>query len=207
MYRPPANAVDTEAAWAMLADSHAGHLVTTVGDSLDATFLPFLVDADGRRVLAHLARANPQWRTVDGARALLIVTGADAYISPNYYATKRETGKVVPTWNYSVIHAHGTLRVHHDAEWLRDQVDRLTVHHEHGRDEPWEITDAPAEYIDRNLKAIVGIELIVERLEAKRKLSQNRSADDIAGVVAGLAHGNAQERAVADDMRASTLQG
>jgi transcriptional regulator len=200
MYRPAANIVDEDTGWQVLAASHAGHLVTSAGETLDATFLPFLVDGDRRRVLAHVARANPMWRGAEGAPALLIVTGADAYVSPSHYATKRATGRVVPTWNYTVVHAHGILRVHHSAEWLRDQVDRLTERHEHDRPEPWSVTDAPPEYIDRNLKAIVGLELVVDRLEAKRKLSQNRSADDVAGVVAGLAHGTAQERAVADDM-------
>lgn len=202
MYRPAANIVDEETGWEILASSHAGHLVTSVDGSLDATFLPFLVDASDRRVLAHIARANPLWRTADGAAALLIVTGADAYVSPSYYATKRDTGKVVPTWNYTVVHAHGTMRLHHDAGWLREHVDRLTDRHEQHRDHPWAITDAPADHIARNLNAIVGIELVVDRLEAKRKLSQNRSADDFAGVVAGLAHGDPQERAVAHDMNA-----
>lgn len=201
MYRPSANAVDEETGWAILAGSQAGHLVTAEAGSLDATFLPFLVDLEGRRVLAHFARANPQWRAANGTRALLIASGADAYISPSYYATKQQTGKVVPTWNYTTVHAHGVLRVHDDTEWLRDLVDRLTTLHEHNREEPWAITDAPAEYIDRNLKAIVGVELIVDRLEAKRKLSQNRSADDIAGVVAGLSGGDANEDAVAGEMQ------
>lgn len=207
VYRPAANIVDEETGWRILADSHAGHLVTAKADSLDATFLPFLVDIVGRRVLAHVARANPQWRSADGVSALLIASGADAYVSPSYYATKRETGKVVPTWNYTVVHAHGTLHVHDDVEWLRDHVDGLTDEHELTREEPWAITDAPADYIDRHLKAIVGIELIVDRLEAKRKLSQNRSSDDIAGVVTGLAHRNARERAVAADMAAREQHG
>jgi transcriptional regulator len=202
VYRPGANVVDEETGWKILAASHAGHLVTSAGGSLDATFLPFLVDEDDRRVLAHVARANPMWRDVDGAPGLLIVTGADAYVSPSYYATKGDTGKVVPTWNYTVVHAHGTLRVHDDVEWLRVQVDRLTHRHEHLRDEPWAITDAPAEYIDRNLRVIVGVELVVDRLEAKQKLSQNRPANDIIGVVDGLRQGSAQQRAVADDMEA-----
>jgi transcriptional regulator len=202
MYRPAANAVDDKTGWQILAGSRAGHLVTAAG-SLDATFLPFLVDLDGSRVLAHFARANPQWRTADGTRALLIASGANAYISPSYYATKQESGKVVPTWNYTAVHAHGVLRVHDDIEWLRDLVEQLTNLHESDREIPWAITDAPAEYIDRNLKAIVGVELIVDRLEAKRKLSQNRSADDIAGVVAGLSRGDATERAVASDMHQS----
>jgi transcriptional regulator len=199
MYRPAANAVDDEAGWQILARCRAGHLVTATGE-LEATFVPFLVDVDGSRILAHVARANPQWRAADGTRALLIATGADAYISPSYYVTKQQTGKVVPTWNYTVVHAHGTLRVHDDAEWLLDLVDRLTKLHESGRELPWAIGDAPAEYIDRNLKAIVGVELAVDRLEAKRKLSQNRSAEDVAGVVAGLSRGDATERAVATDM-------
>lgn len=201
MYRPTANAVDEQAGWDLLAGIRAGHLVTAEAGALDATFLPFLVDVERRRIVAHVARANPQWRTADGARALLIASGADAYVSPSYYATKRETGKVVPTWNYTVVHAHGVLRVHDDPVWLRALVDRLTERHETGREDPWATTDAPADHIERTLKAIVGLELVVDRLEAKRKLSQNRSADDIAGVIAGLTAGDAGERAVADDMR------
>jgi transcriptional regulator len=201
MYRPAANVVGDETGWQILAGARAGHLVTAEAGSLDATFLPFLVDVDARRVLAHFARANSQWRSADGARGLLIVSGADAYVSPSYYATKRETGKVVPTWNYTVVHAHGVLRVHDNVDWLRDLVGRLTDLHERGREEPWAITDAPAEYIDRNLRAIVGVELVVDRLEAKRKLSQNRSSEDIAGVVDGLSGGTAIERAVAGEMQ------
>jgi transcriptional regulator len=201
MYRPAANAVDEEAGWQLLADSRAGHLITAAAGDIDATFLPFVVDVQGRRVLAHFARGNPQWRIAHNTNAMLIATGADAYISPGYYATKQETGKVVPTWNYTLVHAHGVLRVHDDVDWLRDLVDRLTNLHEQNRDDPWAITDAPADYIDRNLKAIVGVELIVERLEATRKLSQNRTAEDFTGVVAGLSHGDPQERAVAREMQ------
>lgn len=201
MYRPAANVVDEQTGWQILAGARAGHLVTAEAGSLDATFLPFLVDVEGHRVFAHLARANPQWRSADGGRGLLIASGADAYISPSFYATKRETGKVVPTWNYTVVHVHGVLRVRDDADWLRDHVSRLTELHEQGREEPWAITDAPAEYIDSNVNAIVGVELVVDRLEAKRKLSQNRSTEDIAGVVAGLSRGAASERAVAEEMQ------
>lgn len=182
VYRPAPNIVDEEVGWEILATMRAGHLVVAVDGSLDATYLPILVDASDRRVLVHLARANPLWRRADGASGLLIATGADAYVSPSYYPSKQETGKVVPTWNYTLVHAHGTMRVHHDPAWLLDQVDRLTDRHEQHRDEPWAITDAPPDFIDRTLKGIVGIELVVDRLEAKRKLSQNRSAADHAGV-------------------------
>ena len=130
MYRPTANVVDDEAAWQILADSRAGHLVTAAGGALDATFLPYIVDVEGGRVLAHFARSNPQWRSAPGAPAMLIATGADAYVSPSFYATKQQTGKVVPTWNYTVVHAHGTLHLHDDIEWLRQLVDRLTNLHE-----------------------------------------------------------------------------
>ena len=200
MYRPAANVVDEETGWQLLADTRAGHLVTAAEGALDATFLPYIVDAKRGRVLAHFARANPQWRSAAGAHAMLIATGADAYVSPSSYATKRQTGKVVPTWNYTVVHAYGVLHVHDDIEWLRQLVDRLTNLHERTLDTPWAITDAPAEYIERNLKAIVGVELVVDRLEAKRKLSQNRSAEDFAGVLEGLRHGDVNERATAEDM-------
>lgn len=149
-----------------------------------------------------MAKANPHWRTIDGAGALLIAAGPDAYVSPSYYATKQETGKVVPTWNYTVVHAHGTLRVHDDPEWLDGQVNLLTDLNERSREEPWAVDDAPADFIASNLRAIVGVELDVDRVEARRKLSGNRSAEDFAGVVAGLESGTPSERAVAADMRA-----
>jgi transcriptional regulator len=204
MYRPAANVVEDEAGWDLLADSRAGHLVTAASGSLDATFLPYIVDAKRNRVLAHLARANPQWRAAAGAHAMLIATGANAYVSPSFYATKGQTGKVVPTWNYTVVHAYGILHVHDDVDWLRRLVDRLTNLHERSLDSPWAISDAPAEYIERNLRAIVGVELVVDRLEAKRKLSQNRSAEDFAGVIEGLRRGDANKRATAEDMAGLT---
>lgn len=202
MYRPPADRVDERTAWEILSGLRAGHLVTSDGGSIDATLMPFVVDVAGRRVLAHMAKANPHWRTIDGARALLIAAGPDAYVSPSYYATKQETGKVVPTWNYTVVHAHGTLRVHDDPEWLDGQVNLLTDLNERSREEPWAVDDAPADFIASNLRAIVGVELDVDRVEARRKLSGNRSAEDFAGVVAGLESGTPSERAVAADMRA-----
>ena len=115
------------------------------------------------------------------------MTGPDAYVSPSWYATKAEHGKVVPTWNYSVVHLRGSIVVHDDPEWVRALVTRLTDRHESARDEPWAVTDAPADYIDKNLRPIIGVEVVVSSVEAKAKLSQNRSEADRAGVAAGLA--------------------
>ncbi len=177
----------------------AAQLVTVGDDGLpDATFLPVLWEGD--RLVGHLARANRHWRRiVADSPALAIVTGPDTYVSPSWYATKREHGKVVPTWNYSVVHLRGRIRVHDDPDWVRALVTRLTDRHEQPRDEPWHVTDAPDDYIAKNLRPIVGVEIAVESVEAKAKLSQNRSDEDRAGVARGLAadgrdpHGLVQE--------------
>ena len=167
-----------------------GSLVTLGADGLMASHAPVLVEAEPApygRLLGHIARANPQWKTAQPeAGALAIFTGAESYISPGWYPTKRESGKVVPTWNYVAIHATGRLRFFDDAEALRGIVTRLTETHEAGRADPWKVTDAPADYIDAMLKAIVGFELIIDKLEGKWKMSQNRPAQDRAGVVEGL---------------------
>jgi transcriptional regulator len=134
----------------------------------------------------HLARANPHWRTLGDSSALAIFQGPNAYVSPAWYATKRETGKVVPTWNYAVVHAHGPVRVIEDKDWLRSFLTRLTQSREAARPDPWQLTDAPADYIETQLAAIVGIEMPIARLEGKWKASQNRPAVDRAGVVEGL---------------------
>ena len=133
-------------------------------------------------------------------RSLAIFAGPDAYVSPNWYATKAETGKVVPTWNYEVVHAAGELVVHDDAAWVGDLVRRLTERHEAGQERPWSVDDAPADFVAAQLRAIVGIELRITRLEGKRKLSQNRSAADVRGVIAALAEGTPTQRAVARRM-------
>lgn len=172
-----------------------GHLVT-VGTDRDAhgvmaTSVPFVVDDDLTRVRAHVARANRHWTTIDGAQALLIVTGADSYVSPRWYPSKQEHGKVVPTWNYEVIHLHGTVHVHDDTSWKRQQITDLTRHNEAAVSDnlcidEWEVSDAPDDFIDKQLTAIVGIELEITDIQAKRKLSQNRSAEDQTGVINGL---------------------
>jgi transcriptional regulator len=165
----------------------AAQLVTVGDDGVpDATFLPVLWEGD--RLVGHLARANAHWRRiVADSPALAIVTGPDTYVSPSWYATKAEHGKVVPTWNYSVVHLRGRIVVHDDPDWVRALVTRLTERHEQHREEPWAVTDAPADYVTKNLRPIVGVELVVESVEAKAKLSQNRSDEDRAGVAAGLA--------------------
>jgi transcriptional regulator len=165
----------------------------------------------------HLARGNPQWREIeasinagrDGAgEALVIFDGPDAYISPAWYMEKRLSGKVVPTWNYVTVQAHGTITTIHDLEWLIPHVGLLVARHEAARPDPWALTDAPDDYIHTQARAIVGLELRISRLEAKAKLSQNRSDADIEGTISGLNAGSATERAVAERMardRGSTV--
>ncbi|MBA3436189.1 MAG: FMN-binding negative transcriptional regulator, partial [Chloroflexi bacterium] len=133
--------------------------------------------------------------------ALAIFDGPDAYITPAWYEEKQLTGKVVPTWNYTTVQAHGSLIVRHEPDWLVAHVRRLVERHEAGRDAPWSVDDAPPGYVETQARAIVGLELCITRLEAKRKLSQNRSVADLEGVLAGLSTGSTSERAVARDMR------
>ena len=166
-------------------------LVTHDETGLQATHLPLRVrqDAEGQTILeGHFAKANPHWQALAaGAQALVIFPGEDAYVSPSFYPSKAEHGKVVPTWNYTAIHAYGLAQVFHDAPRLLAIVQGLTEKHEANRPTPWAIADAPGDYVDAMLKAIVGFELRIDRLEGKRKLSQNRSAEDIEGVRNGLA--------------------
>ena len=171
-----------------------GHLVTNVpGDDhgLSSTPLPFVVDDTLSTVRAHFARANRHWRHTDGREALLIVAGSDAYVSPRWYPSKVEHGTVVPTWNYEVVHLHGTIEIHDDLSWKRHLVSDLTEHNESRvkdaeRSEAWGVSDAPVDFIDQQLRAIVGVQLNVGRIEAKRKLSQNRPIGDRVGVMRGL---------------------
>lgn len=197
MYVPRFNAVEDDAELrAMVAALGAGELITTAADGYPrATLLPVVWEGD--TVIAHFARANPHWRTIaDDAPALLVCTGAQAYVSPTWYAAKAEHGKVVPTWNYSAVHLLGRVRVHDDVDWLRRAVTALTDQHESGRPDRWQVTDAPAAYLEGQLRGIVGVELTVESVEGKAKLSQNRSEDDRRGVVDGLLAGGGADAAV-----------
>lgn len=205
---------------AFVAAAQAANLVTFDGTKPVSTLLPVIWDRpdslagagpDGEgepasygRLLGHIAIANEQWRTaMPGAQALAIVHGPQAYISPTWYEAKARHGRVVPTWNYEAVHLTGSVTFHQDAQWLRELVTRLTRLHEGGREHPWAVTDAPPEYIDGQLRAIVGVELAITAVEAKQKLSQNRSELDREGVIAGLrAEPGPGPAAIADRMAA-----
>lgn len=182
-------------------------LITMTTRGLTATHLPLLLDADrgpNGTLVGHVARANSQWReSLPDADALAIFLGPESYISPSWYASKRETGKVVPTWNYIAVHAYGRAEFFDDVERLRAIVTRLTDAHEAASAEPWHVTDAPARYIDLELKAIVGVEVPIQRLDGKWKLNQNRSEADRKGVVEALvARDQGTDADVARAMRA-----
>jgi transcriptional regulator len=165
-------------------------LFTAGPEGLDASHLPMLLEPGPGplgRLIGHVARANPQWRsTPAGSAALAVVMGPDAYVTPSWYPSKQATGKVVPTWNYLAIHAHGEVRFFEERELLLELVTRLTDRHEAARAAPWEVADAPPDYVDGLLKAIVGVELVITRLEGKWKASQNRDDPDRLGVAEGL---------------------
>lgn len=157
-------------------------------DGLLANHIPLWTDVTLSVLRGHVARANPLWRVLgSGLPALAIFHGPQAYVSPSLYPSKQTSGQVVPTWNYAVLHVHGQLRAIDDPRWVRVLVDALTAQHETGRALPWQLDDAPPAYAERMLSAVVGIELQVERVEAKFKLSQNRDPADRAGVQQGLA--------------------
>ncbi|TFY89505.1 FMN-binding negative transcriptional regulator [Pseudomonas kairouanensis] len=192
MYTPRAFALDdVPELHHLIQHTRLAQLVTFGEQGLLASHLPMLLNPDeglNGTLYGHLAKANPQWRDLqNGSEALVIFAGAEAYVSPAFYPSKAEHGKVVPTWNYLAVHAYGTAEVFTDAERLLTLVSALTDRHEGSRPQPWKVSDAPADYMDSMLKAIVGFALPMARLIGKRKLSQNRSPADIAGVREGLA--------------------
>lgn len=200
MYVPAHFAMTDPEAAELLSNAQTADLVSPTPDGLVATFLPVLYDPVAGSLLGHVARNNPHWQAGAG-ESLAIVRGPDAYVSPRFYASKAEHGRVVPTWNYVTAHVYGRLVAHDDVEWLRVLVTRLTERHEEtvgSGGEPWAVTDAPAAFIDGQLRAIVGVELRIDRVEAKSKLSQNRSEADRSGVVTGLSAGTPGDRAVAE---------
>jgi len=190
MYVPDHFSVDDEQSMQFVTDIRAADLVTVTEDGLMATFLPLLFEpAGGPRgsLCGHVARPNDQWRSASQGEAMVIAHGPNFYVSPSWYPSKGEHGRVVPTWNYATAHIYGELKIHDDAEWVGSLVRRLTDIHEAPRPAPWSVDDAPAAYVAGQLRAIVGVELVISRVEVKIKMSQNRPTADIDGVVLGLA--------------------
>lgn len=185
MYTPAHFDAAPEALQRLITANPFGMLVSHGGAGLDANHLPFLLDAD-HGVLgtlhAHVARANPLWQALqDGDEVLVVFSAGDAYVSPSWYPSKHEAHRQVPTWNYMVAHAHGRVRIRDDERYVRGVVGRLTRTHEASQAQPWKMSDAPAEFIDTLLRAIVGVEIEITRLVGKRKLSQNKEVRDIRG--------------------------
>ncbi len=198
MYIPPHFAeTRPEELHRIIREHPLGMLVTQSARGLDANHIPFDFEPDLEApascgtLRAHIARANPLWREVaDGAEVMVVFRGVDGYISPNWYPSKHETHRQVPTWNYEVVHAHGHLRIIDDEKFVRGVVARLTRHHEATEPVPWKMGDSPADYMNDMIRKVVGIEIEVSRIEGKRKLSQNREPRDIRGAVQALsAHG------------------
>ncbi len=213
MYIPAHFAADDLAAIAAFVDRVGSvDLVTFDGEGPVATLLPVIWERPADfgetggygRLLGHLALMNPQWSTaVAGTRALAIARGPQAYISPSWYPSAREHGRTVPTWNYTSVHLSGPVSFHRDEQWLREIVTSLTERYEAGRPDRWWVNDAPEQYLTGQLRGIVGVELAVDRIEAKDKLSQNRPAQDRASVIAALrAEPDQQAHEVAELMQA-----
>lgn len=204
MYIPAHFAAGPDAIRDLLTRPGAANLVTMTSQGLLASFVPFVYDpsvGEHGALQGHVARTNTQWSESTIGESLVIIQGADAYVSPSWYASKAEHGRVVPTWNYSTAHVYGTLAVHDDVAWLGHQVRRLTKLNEAPFERPWSVEDAPEKYVAGQLRAIVGVELLITRIEAKAKLSQNRPDTDIDGVIAGL-EARGQEESAADVARA-----
>lgn len=184
-------------------------LITTSDTGFEVTHLPTMLKSEGELgvVECHVSRANPHWREIaKSGRGLLIYTGPEAYITPAWYPSKHEHGKVVPTWNYAVVHAHGAAEIVDDREWLVRHVSELTDQQEAGAAVPWATTDAPGNFIEVLSRGIVGMRFVIDRLEGKAKMSQNRELPDRAGVVAGLASRAAEGNAKVADLVASEAE-
>lgn len=200
MYQPAHHREDRLEVQHDLIESHPfGLLISTGADGLLANGLPFLLQrSEGQfgRLQVHLARANPQWQGLHGQDVLVVFQGPLTYVTPAFYETKRETGKVVPTWNYVMVQARGNAHVRDDQAWLDTQIAALTDRHEAARAEPWEVSDAPRPYIESQLRGIIGIEIDIRQIEGKWKVSQNRPEADRAGVAQGLVEAHPDMAAV-----------
>ncbi len=202
MYTPPAFAADGPALLAAIVkENPLASLVTRGAEGLEASHLPLLYLPDEAALVGHLSRANGQWRSLEGQEGLAIFLGRQAYISPSWYRSKQEHGRVVPTWNYEAVHVYGRLTLIEDAEGLLALVSSLTAEHEAGRRAPWAVTDAPDDFVAKQLKGIVGLRLEIARIEGKRKLSQNRPAEDRLSTIEGLRReGGPESEAMAEAM-------
>ena len=203
MYQPPAFREDRIEVQHELIRAHPlGLLITAGPGGLIANPFPFLLDPEGSEkgtLRLHIARANPQWRELEAVDECLVVfQGPQDYVTPSWYATKRETGKVVPTWNYATVHAWGRPHVMNDDAWLRRQIEDLTRSRESDRAEPWKVDDAPAEFVTAQMRGIVGVEIVISRIEGKWKMSQNRPPADRLGVIAGFRAAGEAGEAIAD---------
>jgi transcriptional regulator len=210
MYQPPHFREDDPAVQHALIRAHPLGLLVTMGRAgLQANHIPFVLNPSGKVLQGHLARPNTQWQDFDPDMEVLVVfQGPEAYITPSWYATKAETGRVVPTWNYAVVQVRGRMRAIEDRDWLRAQIEALTRAQEATRDHQWHIGDAPAAFIEGQIKGIVGIEIAITVIDGKWKVSQNRSESDRAGVAAGLRDiGGEAELAMAELVAARTKPG
>lgn len=191
MYIPKYHAMDDLAAMQAHIQQHAlGAWVCMTDSGLVANHIPFVLDRQwGRhgRLLGHVSRANPVWRALpDGAPSVVMFMGPNAYITPAWYPGKQAHGKVVPTWNYVTVHAHGLARAVEDPDWILDMLHRLTGAQEADRSDPWQVADAPMDFVRAKLRAIIGIEIAIDRLEARLKVSQDEDREDRLGTVEGL---------------------
>jgi transcriptional regulator len=201
VYVPPKHAVDEDAAWQIVREAGAGMLVVETPDGLQSVFVPVVVSDDRAKILTHVARANAWWRSLnDGDEVLGLFLVASAYVSPSNYPSRLENPGVVPTWNYVAAEVRGRVTLHDDPEWLQRQVRLVTDQFESGRSPEWHVEDASAQYVDHQVKAIVGIEIDVEAIRGKAKLSQNRPGVDHDTVRDNLAQGTPAERNVAARM-------
>lgn len=194
MYQPPHHREDRLDVQHALIQSHPlGLLISSSANGLKANAIPFLVQKKPETLgtlECHLARGNDQWRDIDGQQVLVVFQGPQSYISPSFYETKRETGKVVPTWNYVMVQVRGLARLRDDQAWLDKQIEALTLRHEAARTPSWAVSDAPRDYIESQLRGIVGVEIEITAIEGKWKVSQNRPEADRRGVVEGLSQSN-----------------
>jgi transcriptional regulator len=204
VYVPQKHAVDDDEAWQIVRDAGSGSLVVATPDGLASVFVPVVVSDDRRTITSHLAKANSWWRTVHaGDEVLALFLAASAYVTPSYYPSRHDNPGVVPTWNYVAAEVRGRVRLHDDPTWKLKQVRTLTQQFERGRDPEWRVDDLDESYRERQLAAIVGIEIEVTAIEGKAKLSQNRPAEDQRSVQRHLESGTLEERSVALRMKST----